>query len=566
MKYRLGLDLGTNSIGWAIAEITDDDGLQLADAGVRIFTDGREPASGDRIGDPLAVQRRKARAARRQRDRRKRRQKLVMSELVRSGLLPHSREARKAWLHHAADGEFSIEPRRLARSVMERIFKILGRPLFLKRTDTELFDQRNPYYLRTKALDERLAPFELGRVLMHLSLHRGFKSNRKTDRTDDEASNTYDRIRTLRTRLGETGSRTLGEFLWKRYVAGDPVRFRPGRTDFYPDRAMYQDEFETIRSSQQAYHPNVNWDRLRELMYYQRPLRPVERGKCRYYPEEVRGYADLPSVARFRILQEVSNLAFVDSDGSLVGLSNEEKDRLAHELYSAASKSFDGIRKLIGTSAKFNLEDGKRAKLGGDEISFQMMKTEHAGDTWEELSLEQKDAVVEALHRADDNAELIEELRVLLPGLSDQQYEAICGVRVKTRTASVSARFARECGRVMERDHVGYDQATNRLGLSHYDSGEAGERESLPYYGEVLRNSVVGADPSVRLDPSAGIREYEKRYGKITNVTVHIALNQLRKLVNALIVRYGKPHEIVVELGRELKLSQRKISEIVSEQ
>ncbi|MEE8440940.1 MAG: hypothetical protein V3S41_04395 [Spirochaetia bacterium] len=57
MKYRLGLDLGTNSIGWAVIEIKDDDTVRLADAGVRIFPDGREPGRNGRIGEPLAVQR-----------------------------------------------------------------------------------------------------------------------------------------------------------------------------------------------------------------------------------------------------------------------------------------------------------------------------------------------------------------------------------------------------------------------------------------------------------------------------------------------------------------------------
>jgi CRISPR-associated endonuclease Csn1 len=39
---------------------------------------------------------------------------------------------------------------------------------------------------------------------------------------------------------------------------------------------------------------------------------------------------------------------------------------------------------------------------------------------------------------------------------------------------------------------------------------------------------------------------------------VHIALNQLRKLVNALIRRYGKPSEIIVEVGRNLKTNAKK--------
>ena len=45
----------------------------------------------------------------------------------------------------------------------------------------------NPYELRIKALDDKLTPFELGRVLFNLSVRRGFKSNRK-DGTREEVS------------------------------------------------------------------------------------------------------------------------------------------------------------------------------------------------------------------------------------------------------------------------------------------------------------------------------------------------------------------------------------------
>lgn len=45
------------------------------------------------------------------------------------------------------------------------------------------------------------------------------------------------------------------------------------------------------------------------------------------------------------------------------------------------------------------------------------------------------------------------------------------------------------------------------------------------------------------------------RFGRITNPTVHIGLNQLRRLVNRIIDRHGKPAEIVVELARDLKQS-----------
>ncbi len=65
-KYRLGLDLGTNSIGWAMLALNQENqSYKIIDTGVRIFSDGRNPKD----GTPLAVARREARGMRRRRDR-----------------------------------------------------------------------------------------------------------------------------------------------------------------------------------------------------------------------------------------------------------------------------------------------------------------------------------------------------------------------------------------------------------------------------------------------------------------------------------------------------------------
>src|SRR3546814_13641815 len=77
---RLGLDIGTNSIGWCLIE---DDG-RIIDIGARIFSDGRDSKS----GASLAVDRRAARAMRRRRDRYLGRRSAFLDNLVRSGLLP----------------------------------------------------------------------------------------------------------------------------------------------------------------------------------------------------------------------------------------------------------------------------------------------------------------------------------------------------------------------------------------------------------------------------------------------------------------------------------------------
>ena len=96
MKYRLGIDLGSTSLGWAVFRLNDE-GLPVAliKAGVRIFHDGREAAKSGGVGAPLAVKRRIARGLRRRRDRMLKRKKRLMNQLIAFGFFPEDKEARK---------------------------------------------------------------------------------------------------------------------------------------------------------------------------------------------------------------------------------------------------------------------------------------------------------------------------------------------------------------------------------------------------------------------------------------------------------------------------------------
>jgi len=191
--YRLGLDIGTNSLGWALWELGPDGPTQVIDMGVRVFSDGRETGKEIGPGESLAVQRRTARGMRRRRDRLLQRKKALVNFLVREKLWPKDPASR-----------------------------------------TEIC-KLNPYSLRAKAVSERLTGEELGRVLLHLCQRRGFKSNRKTD-SEDDGGKYKKRIAALDTVLDESGYKTLGELLNARKKTG--ARFRAD-TEYYPDRHHY---------------------------------------------------------------------------------------------------------------------------------------------------------------------------------------------------------------------------------------------------------------------------------------------------------------------------------------
>src|SRR3546814_20910142 len=97
-----------------------------------------------------------------------------------------------------------------------------------------------------------------------------------------------------------------------------------------------------------------------------------------------------------------------------------------------------------------------------------------------------------------------------------------------------------------------YNEAVEAaLGKSHSDFRTGEVLDFLPYYGEMLSREI----PPGTLDPND---DDATRWGKITNPTVHIGLNQLRRLLNAIIRVHGRPEEISVELARHLQQSEQR--------
>ncbi|MBO7333076.1 MAG: hypothetical protein J6U64_05375 [Alphaproteobacteria bacterium] len=91
-----------------------------------------------------------------------------------------------------------------------------------------------------------------------------------------------------------------------------------------------------------------------------------------------------------------------------------------------------------------------------------------------------------------------------------------------------------------------YDMACQEAGY-HHSHKETVHRDFLPYYGEILEQSCIGQKDN----PTTP----EERYGKIANATVHVALNQVRQVVNELIRHYGQPFDISIEYARDLNAS-----------
>lgn len=545
MKYRVGIDLGTNSLGWAAIQLKGDtpDSLKpgpLVDMGVRIFSDARNPK--DKSSN--AAQRRAPRSARRNRDRKASRARAMLHALEKIGLMPSDHS---------------------------------------KRVQLEKLD---PWILRARALDDPLEPFEIGRAIFHLQERRGFKSNRKTD--GDAESAMFDAIEAAQERMRESGARTLGELFGKPRLVqlranlaaaeGDRAPLPQARVktqsigtklayDYYPSRAMILDEFDRIWNRQAAYHPDIMtreaYDEIRFVVEYQRPLKTQSAGRCTFLPEEPRAPKALPSSQYARILQEVNNLRVGAIGDEARSLNEVERKRVVEFLACPSSKSakrtFKAIRKLLSLpeSQRFNLESAKRDYLLGDTTAAVLMQENAWGRAWFEFELAQRDEIVQQLIEVEEEDDIVAWLRSHR-WLPDDRALAVSRVRLPDSHGRLSKAAL---DRIIPRLEAGerFDEATKAEFGDHraFECGEVHEKK-LPYYGKVLsRHTAFAKD---------GSEDEEEKFGRVANPTVHVALNQLKEVINDLIRRWGTPEQIVLELARDLPLSDRGLREIEARQ
>lgn len=529
IKYRLGVDLGANSLGWCIYHLNDNsEPAKIVRMGSRIFSDGRDPKS----LNSLAATRRQARQARRRRDRVLKRRHCLIQALIRFGLMPQDEQSRKA----------------------------------LQGSD--------PFELRAKGLDQPLAPHELGRALYHLARKRGFRSSRKDGRSADEEKETgkvKEAIKRLRDQIEAAGCRTVGEYLAKQHVERKPVRARrsnDGQYVLYLQRDMVSEEFDLLWKSQSRFHPDlltdIARDTLRDILLFQRKLLPVQPGRCIFETEEYRAPLCDPLQQRFRILQELNNLRLTEEPGHRDRvLTLEERNTLRDRLLRESKITFAKLRQAIGygrsSPARFNLESEKRKDLKGDLVSAQLADNACIGEEWFGWPLERQQELAKLVESTDQKSELVALLTVGPWSLPVLKAEAISACKMPEDYGSLSCKALLRIVPELEREVVTYDVAVQRAGYAHHSQLHTGEfYQRLPYYGQILRGYTSPADKAV--DAA------ERQYGKIPNPTVHIGLNQLRQLVNALIKRYGHPHEVVIELTREFGLSGERRHEIEKQQ
>ncbi|MBL7144935.1 MAG: type II CRISPR RNA-guided endonuclease Cas9 [Phycisphaerae bacterium] len=489
----LGLDIGTRSIGWALLKTGKQP--SIVGIGVRVFPEGVDRDTKG-LEKSKNTTRREARGSRRIKYRRNQRRDKLVKILQSAGLFPNDKE------------------------ILNDLF------------------QKDPYKLRAAGLDDKLELYEFGRVLFHINQRRGFKSNRKTDKSKEDGLIAM-AVGELQKKIKKEKCRTLGEYFAK--IDPEEIRIR----DHYTYRSMYEEEFDKLWNKQTEFYPKVLTEDLRKkirdkIIFFQRPLKPTDDliGNCELETGEKRCPRGDWYARRFRLLQDVNNLKICNPDGSIKTLTKEQRKVLLDELSKIKEIKFTSIRKKMGLleTQKFNAEyevnekGKKNEKIKGDIFNVMMQNKKIFGPkAWDSKDEEEKIKLNNWLVELDDD-ELAEKFK--------NEYELTKDKIDNIRMITLPQRY------------MSFSRMAIKKLLPLMEEGKRTDEALIAVYPE--RNKEIEITEGNELPLPKDLR----------NPIVNHALFEIRKVVNAIMREYGKPKKIKIEMARDVRGSARERREI----
>jgi len=519
--YILGLDIGAASIGWAIIRLNGVEG-EVVRAGSHLFEAGvdggkMDPETALMRGkeQSRAKPRRDARALRRQIWRRARRKKKVLGALIASDLLPPGDIRTPA----AIDAYI----KRLDDELRES----------WANADAEHIERQNMHYrMRAAAATRPVERHELGRALYHLAQRRGFLSNRKTpERDGEERSEMKQHIGELADHISRHDPPTLGAYLAS--VDPDEQRIRSRWTS----RSMYLEEFDRIWSTQADLLSLAEEQRQRihTAIFHQRPLKDQSHlvGACSLTGGKRCPLGERPA-QRFRVLQQVNHLRVIFGDLDERALTRQERDDLLNALCSDGDLTFTKARKAAGLPRNFtfSIERGGEKKLVGQRTDAGLRRI-FGAERWNDLSEAEKDAVVHDV-RSVREPDVLKRIGRNRWGLDAEAADALGDFTLEEGHAAHSREALLRLIPRMEHDGLSYAEA---------------RKDEYP-------EAFSSEQPHDILPP---LEDWDR---DLRNPSVVRALTELRKVVNAVVRRWGKPQRIHIELARDLKAGRSKREKI----
>lgn len=579
MKYNyiLGLDIGISSVGWGLLALDENNKpYKIIDVGSRIFTPGEVEKNS------RAKERREKRGSRRVTRRREFRLDRVRNLLYESKLLSGN-------VSSSIVSEKNNELTILYNNMINDYYKS---------------NNTNPYRLKVEALDRKLTAEELAIILVHYAKKRGYKSNRE-ESNDNDSGKVLSAIKENETIMATNNYRTVSEMYIKDEKFKDKIKNSPGNYKISVTNEMYLDEINKVLDKQIKFGLIDKEFKNQYLKIY----------------NSRRSYAKGPggtSPYGGDLIKKMTGKCIFDKE------PRAPKYAFSSELFVAISKLVN-LRYKIGSESYQSLENAAIVKL----IDLAKEKNVVTYKDLVKV-LNKENVKIKDLNMSMKDSKVIEELRKKLAILNEQEiniyelseddkkiYDSIYNEKLFSKTLIelkgyhmlrkvITLCYSKDIWNEVKNNIEFLDELA--LYCTNYKVNEDIKKEiksskvidsrfeeddfikALPNFKDhlmlstnIIRKLIPIMEKGITYDKameeigynhSALSGKFEKKdllvpvytIQNITNQRVIRSLTQARKIINALIKKYGSPKIINIETARELAKSRKERNEIEKNQ
>ena len=539
INYRIGLDIGITSVGWAILlNNSNNEPIHILDMGVRIFDKAENPKN----GASLAGERRMARSVRRR-----------------------------------------IRRKRLRLSTIKKLFADYG------LVDLDEFEQHfhaknleNVYELRCKGLDELLTGEELAQVLLFIAKHRGFRSTRKAEiKQDKDSGKMLAATKANAKLLEEKKYRTVGEMFYKddafktaRPYASIPYEYttrnKQKNYQHTVTRVLLVDEVKQIFQAQRnlgSKYASIEFEnKYLEIMQEQRSfdLGPGKQadgkpspyavngfqdktGKCTFEKDQIRAPRAAYTSEVFSLCEKLVHLKIVNAEnGDDYFLSSEQRDKIFQYAHSHKEVTYENLRKLLGLSDNDRFKTLNYSPKKKEDyrlpISERVKKTEKAKFISLSNYYDIRKAIgSDAIVPDQDLADLVDRIAVILTSYKNDDSRTAELKKLNLNDHQISNLLYLSPAKYMHLSFI----AMKKI-IPFLKKGETYDK-ACEDAGYDFRNNNNGE--RIKLIKGKVLNDFLK---DIPNPVAKRGISQAIKVLNAIILKYGSPQSVNIELARDM--------------
>ncbi len=526
-EYGIGLNIGVGYIGFAVVSKTNKDDARIEDMGVRFFDSGETNDHKARKGQERTLYR-KARRIHRRRIHRKDR---VKNFLQRINLITFDRL--KVWQEKHGD--------------------------------------QNIFAVRLKGLDEKLTPEEIADCIIHICNHRGYREYYE-DNDAKDAGKIKAGLAAFIERFKAGNYRSVADMVLNDEIFRTETNF-PDYHNHQNDeryiiikRSYQRKELHDILCKQQKYYPQLTNRNIEflcdKIVFAQRDFETgpgnendKDRkfmgfldsvGKCMFYKDEKRAFRSTIIADVYCLVNWLSQFTFVDLETGEINLPCEAAETIVDDVLNKASVTEKQIKAILKCFGLDMIKNGKLdAKPHSTIKTLKVLKAslEASGYSYEELIKEDQ-----------FDLEAPSKLHMLCKILSEN-------ITPKRRDKALKNGGWNELLRV-EMAHKKFNGTANVCErymlevIKAFLNGEAYGNFQARRFQE--REANVDAETRHKFLPPF-TKTMDEEIAK--DIVVFKAINETRKIINAIIHKYGSPRYINVEvaeyLGRGFKDRER---------